>query len=827
MEQKEDLWSDISFVKSSNYRPDILRIISKNPVTISQICESTGYDIYYISKIVKELNERNLVKCLDESKSKDRYFRITKRGVSILSKIKKLSFNQFGEGELKFDENKLFDAVNDTGKIDELIHNFFPYPARFPPSIPRFFINELTSEGGTVLDPFCGGGTTLLESSILGRKGIGIDLNKLGTFLTEVKTTPLKENVLRDYLLKIKNKINNKQKINDTLFSEKDKEVISISNRKKISQIKNIIDRFPKEIKKFFTCCLISSCNIFSNKRDIEKDILHIFLRKCDQFIPAIAKFFQLKKSDILVYHEDSRNILRYLEPNSVDLIVTSPSYPDVHMEYNNLMLESRRGSKLFYNLIDYKEERSASDYRMSSGDKYFENLDSILQEVLKTLKEGRRFVLIIGLKNKEYLKKLKKVFSKNNMYLLNEYVRSVPNRQWYNQINPLSRKGIPFEYILIYEKRSSKNNEWRNIQTEFRKGFGEETLHEIHPYPGSFIYKIPEKLIAKHCINRGDELILDNFMGCGTTLLEAIKAGKRSVGTDFNPLAYLLSKVKTTKIDLKFLDHEINKITNFIIENIYKKDKSLSLIPDFPNKNEWYAPKTLYQLGIVNKYISSMKNKNVQDFFKVAFSNTVVECSGTTYNFITDNMRPTKQKEFPVQQVFLSNLNKIYKSYFEFYSKLEYFPECKVIFGDARNLPLENETADLAITSPPYVNGLDYLKMHRLTYYWLGIPFEEKLKDEIGARSKRGREDCILEYRKAMKKCFEEVYRVLKNGTYYYLIIGDTLWRNKSLQTNKVLAEIGKEVGFNFIEEIEMTLPGHFYKDHAKDVEWMLVFQK
>jgi site-specific DNA-methyltransferase (adenine-specific) len=66
--------------------------------------------------------------------------------------------------------------------------------AMFPPSIPRYFINQYTEKGDTVLDPFSGRGTTVLEACVAGRIGIGNDLNPVAFVLTKAKSnTPRRE----------------------------------------------------------------------------------------------------------------------------------------------------------------------------------------------------------------------------------------------------------------------------------------------------------------------------------------------------------------------------------------------------------------------------------------------------------------------------------------------------------------------------------------------------------------------------------------------------------------------------------------------------------
>ena len=70
-------------------------------------------------------------------------------------------------------------------------HNFHPFPAKFPPQLPRKFIKELTSSNDVILDPMVGSGTTILEASLLGRRGIGFDIDPLALLISQVKVKRL------------------------------------------------------------------------------------------------------------------------------------------------------------------------------------------------------------------------------------------------------------------------------------------------------------------------------------------------------------------------------------------------------------------------------------------------------------------------------------------------------------------------------------------------------------------------------------------------------------------------------------------------------------
>ncbi|MGB9753664.1 DNA methyltransferase [Roseiflexus castenholzii] len=70
-------------------------------------------------------------------------------------------------------------------------HNIHSFPAKFPPQLPRKFIQALTLPGETVLDPMMGSGTTVLEAFLLGRRGIGFDIDPLAVMLAKAKVSPI------------------------------------------------------------------------------------------------------------------------------------------------------------------------------------------------------------------------------------------------------------------------------------------------------------------------------------------------------------------------------------------------------------------------------------------------------------------------------------------------------------------------------------------------------------------------------------------------------------------------------------------------------------
>ena len=82
----------------------------------------------------------------------------------------------------------IIEAARDKTRVKGLTHEFYRYPARFSPNFVRGVIEALTKPGDWVVDPFAGGGTTLVEAMAMGRNALGIDISSLSSFLCEAKT---------------------------------------------------------------------------------------------------------------------------------------------------------------------------------------------------------------------------------------------------------------------------------------------------------------------------------------------------------------------------------------------------------------------------------------------------------------------------------------------------------------------------------------------------------------------------------------------------------------------------------------------------------------
>lgn len=305
--------------------------------------------------------------------------------------------------------------------------------------------------------------------------------------------------------------------------------------------------------------------------------------------------------------------------------------------------------------------------------------------------------------------------------------------------------------------------------------------VHGLHSYPARMHPPVARKAI-KLFASSGD-LILDPFCGSGGVLTEAKIQGYRSIGMDINPLACLLSRVKTTPLDPDRLYPEwislsseieallkkpqihiisqclknANKIENkerkkAVVEGIIKAFEKIDVkVPDFSETNifYWFKPKSIVELAIIKKCMTNIMNEEIKEFFYVCFSKTVRKVSGTRngefklYRIPLDKWENFNPDVFSVfSSIVQRNIVNMSEYYNFFHKNNQNIPPALIIQSDTRKIftdefPEEGKKllfevdgtsikgkVNLIITSPPYGDSgttVAYGQFSRYLSFWLG----------------------------------------------------------------------------------------------------------
>jgi len=311
----------------------------------------------------------------------------------------------------------LSEIANSPVKDAGYTRTFYSYPAKFQAQLPNQLVAAATQPGDLVCDPYCGGGTTGLECLLLNRRFVGYDLSPFAVLISRVKITKIKVNniyrVLREAI-----KVRSTPKT--TVFDAGDVECIGKEVANEINSIfENIVNSDLSGAEKdFLKLALIHTVKIVG-RRDFTKHEVStqsILFKQADELPrPSVLPLFETKVNKMLREIEEipkkapkpkffcASNHHMKLGNNCVDLIITSPPYKDLDVEYGLIQLQRRelnrsKRSEVIWRILGIKtvaKDKLCGD----KGNSYWENLAGSLTECHRVLKKNHLAFFWIGFK--------------------------------------------------------------------------------------------------------------------------------------------------------------------------------------------------------------------------------------------------------------------------------------------------------------------------------------------------------------------------------------------------------------------------------------------
>lgn len=308
-------------------------------------------------------------------------------------------------------------------------------------------------------------------------------------------------------------------------------------------------------------------------------------------------------------------------------------------------------------------------------------------------------------------------------------------------------------------------------------------------------------ELIEKFGLKKG-QTVLDPFCGVGTTLLACRQKGLESVGFDVQPPAVFAATVKTRDYDLNALDDA---------------GKELLMIrftkPDFHTSNTLvkraFNRHTLDDVIFFRDQIMKIEDNTIRDFLMLALINVTMKCS---YAWKDGAVIKIKKHPVPPLRKFLKRqigyMLKDLKKFQGMHAK------CHVDFGDARKMKLEDNSIDAVITSPPYLNKIEYSKIYsieeELFFSGLGLT---SLRSHIGINPEKVMEEKnkleditdvsgfnpqTTAYFNDMYDVIRELGRVCKDGAKLGIVVGNGCFPDGVVDSDVILSRIAEHHGFS-----------------------------
>ena len=405
----------------------------------------------------------------------------------------------------------------------------------------------------------------------------------------------------------------------------------------------------------------------------------------------------------------------------------------------------------------------------------------------------------------------------------------------------------VSSEQQMLYESAAS-DEQWFVLDgrcVEFPEGLRTaEFTHTIHRFPGKFVPQVARELLL--LVGATDRsLIADSFCGSGTSLVEASLAGVPTIGVDFDPLAVLMSQAKTMSLTAR----QLAELRKYWSGKIGAADHD-DLADAVPNLYHWFKPEIARQLAFIKRKALRLEDEELRLFSLVVFSSIIRRVSNaddqTQKTYVSGTLKKTPPSPCALFPTFLDRA----VSGMENYAKAKRAPVI-VQRGDARKWRSPKKL-DGIITSPPYIDSIDYIYNQMLEYFWLyevlGLASVDEIRafrkkpvgfrradvvaglerlskispvaaellepklDKIQGVSEKEAQN-VIGYFEDFAQHLKVTKRRMKRGSKYALVIGESHIRGVIVPTPAVFAALFGSSGFEDMGSCSYMIKRHYMK--------------
>jgi DNA modification methylase len=366
--------------------------------------------------------------------------------------------------------------------------------------------------------------------------------------------------------------------------------------------------------------------------------------------------------------------------------------------------------------------------------------------------------------------------------------------------------------------------------------------MKNIHPFPARMA---PELALTKLENLPANSIVLDPMAGSGTVLRQAVLNGHDALGFDIDPLARLMAQVWTTAVSAP----AVLKLTEDVMKRAWRIKSGHRALPWIDKCKEtqafvdfWFSEPQQDDLRrlacVLAEERATKKQKLLLNVLQLAISRLIItKTRGASLAWDVSHSRPHRKRtenDFNVRVEFPKAVDLILKRLAE----QPILGKAKIELGDARFLDkVANQSVDVVLTSPPYLNAIDYMRGHRLALVWLGysLPALRQIRS-CSVGTERGGMPTGLDEQKwqqLIKACkmpaelptrteamvsryigdafflMTSIQRVLKPNGQAILVVGDSCLQGVPIANASYFVAAGKAVGLKLVSRKERPLPG------------------
>ena len=349
--------------------------------------------------------------------------------------------------------------------------------------------------------------------------------------------------------------------------------------------------------------------------------------------------------------------------------------------------------------------------------------------------------------------------------------------------------------------------------------------------YKEGFSVELVKNLIEKYC-NEKNGIILDPFLGSGTTVLASNYLNHPSIGYEVNPFSYFLAQVKNENYSKKDIVEFKKNYSNLLNESL-KLDKEYKL-PDLSFSKKVFSTEIEKYIMNIKVRIDNTKNSKIKKLLLLGWLSSIDIFSNYKKSGNGLKIRKTKKQEVLVIDDVYKYLLEEYNNIYEDISCKRHTSKSKIYNKSSLNMlsDISENTISGIIYSPPYANCFDYTEIYKLEL-WFGnfvndysdlknlrkkairshlssnlvnddysidnSPFLRNLIQKLNEKKLWDKKIPIMlkNYYNDMFKIIDDCYKLLKNEGFCTIVIGNSAYGGIVFPTDLILAEYAKRNGF------------------------------
>jgi SAM-dependent methyltransferase len=355
--------------------------------------------------------------------------------------------------------------------------------------------------------------------------------------------------------------------------------------------------------------------------------------------------------------------------------------------------------------------------------------------------------------------------------------------------------------------------------------------IHPVHPFPA----RMAPSIVWDALPEVGDSLrVLDPMSGSGTTLVCARLRGHYAIGFDTDPLALLVARAWCSDIEPEVIQVR----AELVLERARTLSNRMPSQRSYPRNADdetcrfidfWFDSGNRRELSCLATCISRVRSQTERNLLWCAFSRMIItKISGVSLAMDVSHSRPHKVYDVaPVKpfSAFLKAVSTVL-SRCPFSGNMNNLKPADIRHGDARALAVTTGSVDMVVTSPPYLNAIDYLRGHKLSLVWMGHRISEirairagNIGTEVSEKSTSNkaiqeamkamadvqsldnrRQGMVRRYVWDMGKVMEESARVLKRRGRAVFVVGDSAISGVFVKNSEALIRLAYGNGLSLV---------------------------